>query len=309
MIESLKFINLNTGKEIIMDGDKADYLIDTDNGSIDWGEIQAKHSTFNFPTQIGSYISSSSLEDRDISFFGYVLGGNMQDLRRKKKALSAFFNPLHEIEIQAAGYSLFGKAQANIVYGKEYPENNTAFCKFTVSLLCNRPLWQTSKPLSVNIAVLQPGWKFPWVMVNEKGKGTIFGKRRRALLQQLTNSGAIPVGVVITIHALGIVNNPELKLVETQEFIHINKTLSEGEDIVISTVDGERYIRGRKDENSPWESYLEYLDLDSSWLQLPVGTVTIGFSTFESEGVQDDTYKNMNINLAFHEKIFNLEDE
>lgn len=309
MIESLKFINLNTGKEIIMDGDKADYLIDTDNGSIDWGEIQAKHSTFNFPTQIGSYISSSSLEDRDVSFFGYVLGGNMQDLRRKKKVLSAFFNPLHEIEIQAAGYSLFGKAQANIVYGKEYPENNTAFCKFTVSLLCNRPLWQTSKPLSVNIAVLQPGWKFPWVMVNEKGKGTIFGKRRRALLQQLTNSGAIPVGVVITIHALGIVNNPELKLVETQEFIHINKTLSEGEDIVISTVDGERYIRGRKDENSPWESYLEYLDLDSSWLQLPVGTATIGFSTFESEGVQDDTYKNMNINLAFHEKIFNLEDE
>lgn len=309
MVESLKFINLNTGKEIIMDGDKADYLIDTDNGSIDWGEIQAKHSTFNFPTQIGSYISSSSLEDREVSFFGYVLGGNIQDLRRKKRLLSAFFNPLHDIEIQAAGYSLFGKAQANIVYGKEYPENNTAFCKFTISLLCNQPLWQTSKPLSMNIAVLQPGWKFPWIMVNEKGKGTIFGKRRRALLQQLTNSGATSVGAVITIHALGIVNNPELKLVETQEFIHINKTLSEGEDIVISTVDGERYIRGRKDENSPWESYLEYLDLDSSWVQLPVGTVTIGFSTFESEEVQDDTYKNMNINLAFHEKVFNLEDE
>lgn len=309
MIESLKFINLNTGKEIIMDGDRADYLIDTDNGSIDWGEIQAKHSTFNFPTQIGSYISSSSLEDREVSFFGYVLGGNIQDLRRKKRLLSAFFNPLHDIEIQAAGYSLFGKAQANIVYGKEYPENNTAFCKFTISLLCNQPLWQTSKPLSMNIAVLQPGWKFPWIMVNEKGKGTIFGKRRRALLQQLTNSGATSVGAVITIHALGIVNNPELKLVETQEFIHINKTLSEGEDIVISTVDGERYIRGRKDENSPWESYLEYLDLDSSWVQLPVGTVTIGFSTFESEEVQDDTYKNMNINLAFHEKVFNLEDE
>lgn len=309
MVESLKFINLNTGKEIIMDGDRADYLIDTDNGSIDWGEIQAKHSTFNFPTQIGSYISSSSLEDREVSFFGYVLGGNIQDLRRKKRLLSAFFNPLHDIEIQAAGYSLFGKAQANIVYGKEYPENNTAFCKFTISLLCNQPLWQTSKPLSMNITVLQPGWKFPWIMVNEKGKGTIFGKRRRALLQQLTNSGATSVGAVITIHALGIVNNPELKLVETQEFIHINKTLSEGEDIVISTVDGERYIRGRKDENSPWESYLEYLDLDSSWVQLPVGTVTIGFSTYESKGVQDDTYKNMNINLAFHEKIFNLEDE
>lgn len=309
MVESLKFINLNTGKEIIMDGDRADYLIDTDNGSIDWGEIQAKHSTFNFPTQIGSYISSSSLEDREVSFFGYVLGGNIQDLRRKKRLLSAFFNPLHDIEIQAAGYSLFGKAQANIVYGKEYPENNTAFCKFTISLLCNQPLWQTSKPLSMNIVVLQPGWKFPWIMVNEKGKGTIFGKRRRALLQQLTNSGATSVGAVITIHALGIVNNPELKIVETQEFIHINKTLSEGEDIVISTVDGERYIRGRKDENSPWESYLEYLDLDSSWVQLPVGTVTIGFSTYESKGVQDDTYKNMNINLAFHEKIFNLEDE
>lgn len=309
MIESLKFINLNTGKEIIMDGDRADYLIDTDNGSIDWGEVQAKHNTFNFPTQIGSYISSSSLEDREISFFGYVLDTTTQDLRRKKKVLSAFFNPLHDIEIQAEGYSLFGKAQASVVYGNEYPENNTAFCKFMVSLLCNRPLWQTSRPLSVNIAILQPNWKFPWVMVNQKGKGTIFGKRKRALLQQLTNSGAIPVGAVITIHALGIVNNPELKLVETQEFIHINKTLSEGEDIVISTVDGERYIRGRKDENSPWESYLEYLDLDSSWVQLPVGTVTIGFSTFESEEVQDDTYKNMNINLAFHEKVFNLEDE
>lgn len=309
MVESVKFRNLVTGKEIVMDSDKGDYLLDVDDGSVDWGEVEAKHNTYNFPTQIGSYISSTSLEDREVSFFGYIVYNNTQDFRRKKKIISAFMNPLHEIEIQAEGYSLFGKAQASIKYGKEYKTNNGAFCKFTFSILCNKPLWQTSNPLSISIAILQPSWKFPWIMVNEKGKGTIFGKRRRALLQQLTNQGAIPVGAKILIHALGIVNNPELKIVETQEFVHINKTLSEGEDIEISTVDGERYIRGRKDENSPWESYLQYFDLDSSWLQIPVGTVTIGFATYESKGVQDDTYKNMNINVSYHEKIFNLEDE
>ena len=48
MVESLKFINLNTGKEIIMDGDRADYLIDTDNGSIDWEKyrLNTVHSIF-----------------------------------------------------------------------------------------------------------------------------------------------------------------------------------------------------------------------------------------------------------------------
>ena len=71
MVESVKFRNLVTGKEIAMDSDKGDYLLDVDDGSVDWGEVEAKHNTYNFPTQIGSYISSTSLEDREVSFFGY----------------------------------------------------------------------------------------------------------------------------------------------------------------------------------------------------------------------------------------------
>ena len=146
-------------------------------------------------------------------------------------------------------------------------------------------------------------------MVNEKGKGTIFGKRRRALLQQITNNGAIPIGVTISIKALGIVNNPEIKIVETQEIVKINKELREGEEIVISTIDGERYVMGKEDEGSQLVSYLKYLDLDSSWIKLPVGTVTVGFTTYSNEGSQDDTYSNMNISISYNECIFNLEEE
>lgn len=309
MIESVRFINSDTGESIVMNGDTADYLIDTDNGSIDWGEIEATHNTFNFPTQVGSYISSSMLEDREVSFFGYIIGPLYDDIKRKKKVLSSFFNPLQEIEIQAGGYSLFGKAQSNVKYGKEYSTNNKILCKFTISLLCNKPLWKTSKSSTTNIAILVPSWKFKWFMANEKGKGTIFGKRRRALLQQITNNGAIPIGVTISIKALGIVNNPEIKIVETQEIIKINKELREGEEIIISTIDGERYVMGKEDEGSQLVSYLKYLDLDSSWIKLPVGTVTVGFTTYSNEGSQDDTYNNMNISISYNECIFNLEEE
>lgn len=309
MIESIKFINSQTNEAIVMDGDSADYLIDTDNGSLDWGGVDAKHNTFNFPSQVGSYISSSMLEDRDVSFFGYIIGPLYSDIIRKKKVLSAFFNPLNEIEIQANGYSLFGRPESNVKYGKEYKTNNVVFCRFTVSLLCNKPMWKTSKPKATTIAILRPNWKFKWVMVNEKGKGTIFGKRRRALLQQVTNSGAIPAGVNITIRANGIVNNPELKIVETQEIIKINKELRDEEEVVISTVDGERYVIGRENEGSPWVSYLKYFDLDSSWVKIPVGTITFGFSTSSSEGEPDDTYKNMDVVVSYDENIFNHEEE
>ena len=82
MIESIKIRNESTGKIIKLDMSEANYLIY--DGSIDWGTVDVSHNTFQYPTQIGAYISSTVVGTRDISISGWIIGDTLQEIEQKK---------------------------------------------------------------------------------------------------------------------------------------------------------------------------------------------------------------------------------
>lgn len=308
MIEKATIVNTRTGKQMTFATDeKASFVILW--GGFNVGKVDADHQTFKYPGQVGTFISSTSLDNRDFSMTGYVTAETLDKIKELKKQLSAHINPMDVLEIRIDGYSLYGKAESNVEYGRVYLENNDIFCKFLFNILCNSPLYQKTGGDKIELSIVKPAFHFPLgIRPQVKNGGVIFGKRKKELFSQAENDGAVDVGIEITIKSLGVVNNPQIIFVEQNRFIRINKIMSENEEIKISTIDGERMIIGRPNELSEWESYLDYWDENSSWLALPVGTTTIGFKT-SIDGIEDLTYSNSEIIINYKPCLYNLDGE
>lgn len=302
MIESLVIRNTTSNESKQFDMSEANYLIY--EGAIDWGNVDVAHNTFQFPEQIGQYVSSTVLGSRDISINGWIIGDTEDEIKLKKVELSKFFNPFDEMEIIVDNYSIFGKPSANVQYGKTLAENSVVAVKFLLQIFCSQPLFLLSNAISVDIAETIGAFGFPLIL---KPEGIIMGYRKKSLFTDISNDGATSVGMIITFEASGTVNNPEFMDVNTHKRIRINKVLTAGEVVVINTSIGERSVIGIVNGNEI--NYFKYFDYDNEWLQIPNGLSTFTYRTYDSSGEQDESYKKMSVNVKYKTAIYNLEGE
>ena len=300
MIESVKIRNDVTGNIIKLDMSEANYLIY--EGSIDWGTVDVSHNTFQYPTQIGSYISSTTVGSRDVSISGWIIGNTLAEIEKKKDILSKHINPLQDLTIIAGDYCISGRPDTNVKYGNSYAENNEAMCKFLIQIFCSQPMFLLTNAIDVNVADTQGMFGFPLIL---KPQGIILGLRKKSLFTDITNDGAVEVGMTVTIETFGTVKNPRIINVNTNEYMRINKTLQSGEKIVIDTNKGKRsiysYINGVK------TNYFDYFDFDNTWLQVPNGISTFTYKTYEDDyTTENDTYKNMNVTISYRSALYNI---
>lgn len=299
MIESLVLRNKVTKEKLQMSMD-ADARYILFEGSLDWGSVEVTHNKSQFPSQIGTSISSTVLGGRDVSISGWIINDETS-IVSKQKVLSRFVNPNHEIEVTVGNYSIVGRPTTSVKFGKERTDNNSEMCKFLISLYCAEPMFMSSNPLEVQISETRGAFGFPLSFIPG---GIIMGHNKGTLFTDVVNDGTNEVGMIITMTASGTVNNPELVNVNTGERIRINKTLVAGERVVINTNIGHRSVIGYQDVNS-W-SYLDYFDYDNAWLQLPCGTSTLTYRTYTTDGVQDNTYKMLSVSIEYKSSHYNL---
>lgn len=302
MVESLIIRNTTSNESKQFDMSEANYLIY--EGAIDWGNVDVTHNTFQFPEQIGRYVSSTVLGSRDISINGWIIGDTEEEIKLKKVELSKFFNPFDEMEIIVGNYSIFGKPSANVQYGKTLAENSVVAVKFLLQIFCPQPLFLLSNAISVDVAETIGSFGFPLILKHE---GIIMGYRKKSLFTDIYNDGATSVGMIITLEASGTVNNPEFMDVNTHKRIRINKVLTAGEVVIINTSIGERSVTGIVNGNEI--NYFKYFDYDNEWLQIPNGLSTFTYRTYDSSGEQDESYKKMSVNVKYKTAIYNLEGE
>ena len=303
MVESIKIKNLKTDIIKRFDMSEADYLIY--EGSVDWGNIRVTHSTFQFPQQIGLYVSNTTLGSRDVSINGWIIGNTLQDIESKKRSLSLFANPLDEFQLIVGEYAINGNLNSNVTFGKTYKENNAVAVKFLLQFTCPYPLFVLTNAITLDVSKFVGAFHFPLIIPEESG--IIMGYRKQTLFQKVGNSGVVPVGMTVILEASGTVNNPTIVNTTTHETLRINKILSAGEKIVINTLQGEHNVVGYNENGV--ESYLKYMDYDSLWLQVPPGVSTFSYATYDENGEQDDTYLLLDVTIQYKTALFNLGDE
>lgn len=283
-----------------MNSDDAEYLID--EGSIDWGTVTSTHHSYNYPSQIGEFISATTIGARTISIVGWVIG-SYEEIRRKKALLNKFINPQQPVEIIAGGYSIVGSPDSQVKYSNS-TDNNDVMCRFIVSLYCNNPVFSSVDYSLVTVTEIEPKFMFPLTIPTS---GMQFGVRKVSLFTDLINDGSLTVGAKIVFTADGIVNTPRLFNVVTMEYVQINTTLHAGDVVTIDTNNGSRSVTAKI--SGIEQNFFGKFDYGSTWLQFPIGTTILGFKTYDSNNLEDETYKNLSIQVFYHTTAFNLEEE
>lgn len=314
MITKFEVKNMTTEDRISFGQDlDCDYLYKSDG--IDWGSVGAKHNTYNYPSQVGVSIYSSKINERDISITAwvyYMLSDKERatvprsdwksyaydKIKKKKDILSGVFNPVDTIRISTGGYYIEGKPSASVKYGSNEDDNNVYFCKFSVEIYCNNPMFKKETIVKKAISGDVPAFSFPFILFPE---GYVFGTRKNYLTLVIENEGNVAIGGKITLKSKGVVVNPSITNIETGEKIVVNKTMVAGEEIVISTLEGpERGIIGSV--NGIKENYLKYWSFNNSWIKFQKGTSLVEYAT------ENQSEEKLEVVIEINPEKYNLEE-
>lgn len=292
MIESLLLTNTVTLQSILFDRDDSDFVLD----EVDLGVVNGTHHSYKYVNQIGIYINSTTLEQRTISIKGYVIGDDYGLLEENKNTLNRFINPLQAVDITVLDkYKLTFKPDYSIKYSAPYKDNNEVLCKFLIQGTCPDPLFTT---LGEQSAVIGTVKKFHFPLIIPQNVGILMGLRTSSLFLNLNNTGDVATGMIIEFTCTSNVKNPKLINVDTQEFIQIDKTIIPGEKIVVSTISGEKYIKGTL--NGVESNYFAYLNYESTWMQLSTGLNTLKYDA-------DDNVPGLEVSVSFLPRLLEVQ--
>ena len=293
MIDSLVLTNTVTLQSVLLDKDNSELVLD----EADLGTVEGTHHSYKYVSQVGVYIDSTALEQRVVAISGWVIGNTYDELKANKAVLNKLINPLHTVEVVVQDkYKLDFKPDFSVKYSASYEENNEVLCKFLIQGTCADPMFTTKDKQTALIASIIPKFRFPLVI--PQNNGILMGLREPSLLATLNNGGDIDTGLLITFSCTSTVTNPSLLNVDTREFIKINKTMSAGEQIIVSTGSGEKYIKGIV--SGEVSNYFKYMDFDSTWLQLHTGENILKYDA-------DDNVDGLEVLISFLPKYLEVQ--
>lgn len=173
-------------------------------------------------------------------------------------------------------------------------------CRITLSVYCGQPYWEDLYSMIAEIAEAVGLLYFP-----EEGQyfteyGRPFGVLNTDLEKSFTNDGDSDVGMTITINTYGEAVNPRISCSSgTQNgwWMQINTTLKDDDEVVISTVKGNKYITINGSEiynNEPVTNYLTFYGYD--WLQLEQGKNVFNITAESGES-------NLHFSIAYRRRF------
>lgn len=292
MIDSIYLVNTVTLQSVLIDRDDSQFVLD----QADLGTVKGTHHSYKYVNQVGVYINTTTLEQRTVSIKGWVIGDTYGMLEENKSILNKLVNPLHYMDVQISEkYKLTFRPDYSIKYSAPYKDNNEVLCKFLIQGTCADPMFTTVGKQGAMIGTI-PKFHFPLII--PKNKGILMGLRTSSLFLNLYNQGDISTGFVAEFTCTSSVQNPKLINVDTQEYIQLNKTIAADEKVIVSTVGGEKYVKGIK--AGVESNYFQYFDYESSWMQLNPGLNILKYDA-------DDNVTGLEVSVTFLPKLLEVQ--
>ena len=300
MVEAISLINNSINNNTIgstqldINMDNRAYVLT----SIDWGAIQSTRKTYKFINQIGVYVTGTTLESRDISIIGYVVGDTYEQLKTRKRFLNQFVNPLQMLSLVYEDYMIDGIPDTTIKYGTDLAENNEVMCKFMIDLFCPDPMFYTRDTREVILADWIPKFHFPLII--PKTKGIIMGLRSQSTIITVNNPGMLETGLTATFYARGTVVNPSITNIATQKKIQFAHTMQPGETLEVTTYTNRKAVRKYIGESS--ENAFNLIDFESNeFIQLILGENPLRYNA-------DEGISNLEVTIQFKPQYLEVQE-
>lgn len=216
---------------------------------------------------VGTTWNGTSIGQRDLT-----IKGTITDNIQENRLLLYDMFPLNS---EGTLYYYEGDIERKItclVEKVSIPEKKGFTRDFSISLVCPNPRFSALAATILSMATWIPAFKFKLVI--PKNKGIKFGTKNTTSMGTTENTTEIDYGMTIKFKANDTVKNPYLFNVTTRDIIQIEKTMSAGDQIIITThIDNKNVIY--KNAVTGEEENINYLIMyGSKYLQVPSGTNT-----------------------------------
>ena len=226
------------------------------------GTTRQTVNTFQASEQDGAFFISSTVDMRNITLEGTVVAETPDEAYAQRRRLLRIFTPKQQGLFRYRGRQIpCVVEEAALTAGSRERSPN-----FFISLLCPSPFFEALEEVREELAA----WESKFFFALEiPAAGIEFGVRQPSQIITVDNIGDVACGCHIIFKALGSVQNPELRNVDTGEYIRVNKTMTAGEELHAYT-----HFAGKKlvDIVGQTETNAFYLlDTGSTFLQLAAG--------------------------------------
>lgn len=246
------------------------------------GPPKATINSTDLATADGALYSSARASTRNIVFnLQFMFAPTIEDVRQKTYK---YFPLKKEVTIRV-------ETDNRTLETKGYVESNSPdiFSKeesAQISIVCLDPFFYDPSFTITQFATVTPNFEFPFSNESLTENLIEFGLVNLDTRSILDYSGDVDTGVLITIHCLGNATGPiTIYNVETHESIKIDltriKTLigrdfANGDDIIISTVSGNKYVQIL--HNGKYTNGISAIDKVADWFQISVGKNIFNFT-------------------------------
>lgn len=288
MIKSIKVTNPK-GESLVLDlfhPEKSGLIVRSISGL---GPPKANINSTDLATADGALYSSARASTRNIVFnLQFMFAPTIEDSRQ----LTYKYFPLKKlvkIEVETDNRSLetSGYVESNSpdIFSREETTQ--------ISIVCLDPFFYDPNPSVTQFATVTPTFEFPFSNESISEDLIEFGTINLDTRSTIDYVGDVDTGVLITIHALGSVSGSlTIYNVETQEKMVIDlakiKTLigkdyGSGDDIIISTVSGDKYVQVLHD--GKYTNAIAAIEKLADWFQVSVGRNIFNFTV--TKGIEN----------------------
>lgn len=228
-------------------------------------EVAGKVNTIKSAYGVGSKYISSSIDERNILIEGSITRDNITEKRKnlykmfplKDKGTFFYYEEDKEYKIEYYVESI------DIIKSKVVD-------KFSISLICPSPYFTDLNESKVQLANWIPSFEFPLEI--PANTGIEFGYKNTNSLVTIENDTNIEIGMRIVFTASDDVENPKLINITTQEELEIEKNMSAGDVITVTTyLNNKNIILSSNGEEININNYLKF---GTKFLQIHTGSNT-----------------------------------
>lgn len=238
--------------------------------------------TLKSPNQDGSSYVQTLLNEREIEVEMGIIESAFPDLFTLKETICRILNPKYRLtmlyEYPGGSKEIIGHLASEVVFTRQ---GRRGYQKAAFTIECSDPMWTDDEDTSVQLAVSSPQFYFPLSF-----DPTIVFSIIQNKTVTINNNGH--VATPITIQFFGPSVNPVITNETTGEFIKVDKTLVDGEIMIITTGFGNKSV------TIDGVNSFGFIDPASTFFDLEPGDNVI---TFDADSGSEDaaviiTYRN-----------------
>src|SRR5690625_525431 len=267
-MEKITYRNTN-GLEIVFSKEPP-FLFSTKEGFDGLENIIVEQRNYN---QDGATLVSTQLDVRELTINGEIWASNKDEIREYRKELIKVFNP------RLAGSLLYennvGTYQIDVIPEIAPSMNESTYLNvkqldsFTIVLKALDPYWTDKSEIDAEIPMAREENLFEFPL--EITDNFEFSRLIAGDVIEIQNNGDVAVGAVFTINVNGILVNPRLYNVITQEYFALNGTFTTGTKIRISTLRGKKRVEEDKGDGQGYKNIMTKRQVESTFLQIDRG--------------------------------------